>query len=72
MSNVACTCIIQFCRFYKKLEFAEPRFLIEHLLRHDEQDLKEIAVRLGVVGYDTKLTKEAIARRLLSFCRLRQ
>ncbi len=72
MSNVACTCIIQFCRFYKKLEFAEPRFLMEHLLRHDEQDLKEIAVRLGLVGSDTKLTKGAIARRLFSFCRLKQ
>lgn len=72
MSNVACTCIIQFCKFYKKLEFAEPRFIMEHLLRHDEQDLKEIAIRLDLVGNDTKLTKEAISRRLFSFCRLRQ
>ncbi len=49
MSNVACTCIIQFCKFYKKLEFAEPRFIIQHLLRHDEQDLKEIAIAPRII-----------------------
>jgi len=72
MSNISSTCIIRFCKFYQVVEYAEPRFLIGHLQRHDEEELKEIAIRLGLVDSETKLTKEGIARRLFSFCRLRQ
>ncbi len=72
MSNISCTCIIRFCKFYQVVEYAEPRFVIEHLQKHNEEELKEIAISLGLVDFDTKLTKEAIARRLFSFCRLRQ
>ena len=72
MSNISCTCIIQFCKFYQVVEYAEPRFMIGHLQRHDEEELKKIAIRLGLVGPDTKITKEGIARRLFSFCRLKQ
>ena len=72
MRNVLCTCIIRFCKFYQVVKYAEPRFVIGHLLRHDEEELKEIAISLDLVGPDTTLSKEAIARRLFSFCRVTQ
>jgi len=72
MSNILCTCIIRFCKFYKVVEYAEPQFMIGHLLRHDEEELKEVAISLGLVDSNTTLSKETIVNRLFSFCRVTQ
>jgi len=72
MSNIPCTCIIPYCKFFRVIIFAEPRFIGEHLLSHDEEELKEIAIRFGVVKKDTILPKQSLAQRLFQFCRLRQ